>query len=501
MRILLGSPVNQSPAILAEFLASIRRLDCDGISLSCVFIDDNESPESSRLLQSFDTGYETHVVRSQRSSTTEAYRKDDNSHWWRESLIWRVAGLKNFIIESAIDANFDFLFLVDSDLVLSPHLLKCLVAADKDIISEVFWTAWTPADNPLPQVWLSGQYELAQRSRNEQLSPEETTARIQNFIRTLYQPGQTRVGGLGACTLIRRNALEKGVRFSEIDNLGYTGEDRHFCIRARALGFELWADTHHPPLHLYRESDLAKVESYIAYEATNRWIHPRITLSMLVRNESGRYLEEALLAHRELIHNAVIIDDASTDDTISIVERCLEGIPLRLIRNRESGFHNEHTVRKQQWNETTAIGPDWILNLDADQILDVDAKFHLREIINQKQSRFVGFPLYDMWNSTHYREDALWNAHQRPWGTLFRYTPFFNYKWNETAQHCGHFPCNLIFHGLCQSQLRIKHMGWAKESDRQLKYDRYSKLDPDGIFGSLSQYASILDKNPRLLPW
>ena len=29
------------------------------------------------------------------------------------------------------------------------------------------------------------------------------------------------------------------------------GEDRHFCVRAACAGFEMWADTHCPPAHLY----------------------------------------------------------------------------------------------------------------------------------------------------------------------------------------------------------------------------------------------------------
>jgi hypothetical protein len=40
------------------------------------------------------------------------------------------------------------------------------------------------------------------------------------------------------------------------------GEDRHFCLRAEALGFALFADSTLPPLHLYRESELSRVDAY-----------------------------------------------------------------------------------------------------------------------------------------------------------------------------------------------------------------------------------------------
>jgi hypothetical protein len=60
---------------------------------------------------------------------------------------------------------------------------------------------------------------------------------------------------LGACTLISVPALKAGLNFLPINNVSFWGEDRWFCIRAEALGFPLYIDTHYPAKHLYRESD------------------------------------------------------------------------------------------------------------------------------------------------------------------------------------------------------------------------------------------------------
>ena len=49
--------------------------------------------------------------------------------------------------------------------------------------------------------------------------------------------------------------------------------------------------------------------------------------------------------------------------------------------------------------------------------------------------------------------------------------------------------------------LRPKHYGWSREEDRINKYNRYMNLDPNGEFGSLEQYKSILDENPNLIKW
>lgn len=44
-------------------------------------------------------------------------------------------------------------------------------------------------------------------------------------------------------------------------------------------------------------------------------------------------------------------------------------------------------------------------------------------------------------------------------------------------------------------------MGWSRKEDREGKYSRYKKLDPDAIYGIKAQYDSILDINPNLVKW
>jgi len=84
---------------------------------------------------------------------------------------------------------------------------------------------------------------------------------------------------------------------------------------------------------------------------------------------------------------------------------------------------------------------------------------------------------------------------------MIRYQKNFDYKFNETAQHCGRMPYNVGELQYCLSNMRLKHYGWSCEEDRIEKYNRYLKLDPNGEFGSLDQYASILDENINLTKW
>ncbi|WP_243137681.1 glycosyltransferase family 2 protein, partial [Desulfofundulus thermobenzoicus] len=411
---------------------------------------------------------------------------------------------------------------------------------------------------------------------------------------------------LGACTLISRRAMLMGVSFSEIYNLGFIGEDRHFCIRAAALGLELYADTHYPPYHIYRESDLAGLAAYkehffrrqpapgqdqhpflptygelflagggknnghippvteiapcpspsggrtfperycspvrdggvriTAFSTSSDCYKPEtkdpgpaagiratpaplpsgcpangantaglrngtITLAMLVRNETGRYLERVLKHASQYIQQAVILDDASEDGSPEVCRRVLENVPLTLVCNREPSFNNEILLRKQLWELAAATDPDWVLILDADEIFEERAVEELPLLAANPEVEVYYFRLYDMWDENHYRDDDYWRAHliYRPF--MVRYIPGFPWQWQETPQHCGRFPRNVVELKGAKSSLRIKHLGWIRPADRLAKYYRYKQLDPRGHYGIRQQYLSILDPKPNLVPW
>lgn len=231
---------------------------------------------------------------------------------------------------------------------------------------------------------------------------------------------------------------------------------------------------------------------------------PKVTLSMIMKNEAGRKLRECLEEVCYYITDALIIDDGSTDDSVKIAKEVLEAhhITYRLIQNTESKFHKEYTLRQQQWEETIKMNPDWILNIDADQIFEIKMREEIHNLINQDTIDVWLFRLYDFWNETHYRDDSLWCAHHAwNWCSLVRYRPGLNYVWKETPQHCGSFPKNIYDLPTARSAMRLKHYGWANETDRIAKYHRYMQLDPGAKYGWQEQYDSILDKNPNLTLW
>lgn len=259
-KVLLGSPIRQKPEILSNFLLSIKELSLSTINVGYYFIDDNTEEESRQLLTLFTAEVPNAFITEVQED--RPYICNENTHIWEEELIWKVAEFKNSIINKAQEDDYDYLFLVDSDLVLHPQTLEHLVSLKKNIVSEIFWTRWEPDFPELPQVWASDQYNLFNSIRGEHLTESEVLQRVHLFLNQLKVPGVYKVGGLGACTLISKKAIHAGVNFSEIYNISFVGEDRHFCIRAAALGFELYIDTNYPAFHIYRLSDLDGLKEY-----------------------------------------------------------------------------------------------------------------------------------------------------------------------------------------------------------------------------------------------
>ncbi|MNO34113.1 Glycosyl transferase family 2 [compost metagenome] len=539
IRVLIGSPIHQKPTVLKEFLNSLLRLNVANIELDFHLIDDNDDEESSRLLQEFKSMGDHIYLQS--SGFHDAYIRNDTTHFWNTNLVWKVANFKNLMINRAQTLNYDYLFLIDSDLLLHPDTLRHLIGTNKDIISEVFWTQWQPGTMFQPQVWMHDEYNQWELLPGEKLQPEEINRRFHEFIAKMRNPGIYEVGGLGACTLISQHAIKAGVSYNQIRNISYWGEDRHFCIRAAALGIPLFVDTHYPALHLYRDSDLSKIEDFIKEttetkaestdaesslsteevpvsaeptsisdnpdnESTKETVslarkRPKLTLTMVVKNESGRFLRQVLEEHRKYIDEAVIIDDGSTDNSAAICLEALEGIPVHLVHNTISKFSNEIELRKQQWEEVLKTKPEWILSLDADEIFEASFAANIDTLLYADEVDLFCFRLYDLWNATHYREDTYWRSHLNYRPFLLRYKEDFNYVWNESPQHCGRFPENIFELPHQLSNLRLKHLGWSKAEFRLEKYLRYMLLDPDGQYGWKEQYLSILDEHPHLMPW
>ena len=240
-RILFGSPVRVKNTVLKEFLLGLEEVDKGSNQVSYYFVDDNSDELSSKLLQEFAERNDTIVKKG-----SELFQSDDqyDGHNWKSETLAKVTVFKNTIIKYCLENGFDYLFLIDSDIILDKRSLLQLLSDNVDIVSNVFWNQWKKNGYLTAQCfWIPDIYQ--QESAWNTPRPFEESHKIRmDMYDQLKVPGLYKVDGTGACTLVSRKALEAGVNFTEIPNVKLLGEDRPFCIRAGVFGFDLYIHRH-----------------------------------------------------------------------------------------------------------------------------------------------------------------------------------------------------------------------------------------------------------------
>lgn len=219
---------------------------------------------------------------------------------------------------------------------------------------------------------------------------------------------------------------------------------------------------------------------------------PKLTAMMIVRNEAGRYLKSCLESLQTFTDEIIILDDASEDDTPEI---CLSYQSVKLYRQPRSEFlTDEALLRQKLWLYITEHHPEWILAIDADELLEESFLHEAPYLLKQTQFTAIGFRLFDCWgDETHFRMDGLWNPWLRGFSTyIVKYQSHLAPDWPPLKFHCGRIP--LAYRSLThyESATRIKHLGWSNPLEVPAKYERVIHQDPGSNYMNREHYDSIL---------
>lgn len=260
---LIASCIRQKPEILREFLESLDGLEKpEGHEYFFVLSDLEEA--SREILSDWSRGKS---IETETMNFGDPYATDEDTHHWTSKLVSNVIEMKERILERA--KGYDHLLFVDSDTYLHPKTLTQLLSRGKDIITEISWTQWCANDprGAMPNTWFYHPYGFP-RDGLERLRKEPLV----------------KVGGFGGLYLLSKKAIEAGVSFSRTEGSPDDwGEDRFFAMRAKDLGFDLWCDTTLPSFHIYRMSDLPRLQ---------RWKRTGFTESKAISPIYGEDYEE-----------------------------------------------------------------------------------------------------------------------------------------------------------------------------------------------------------------
>lgn len=227
----------------------------------------------------------------------------------------------------------------------------------------------------------------------------------------------------------------------------------------------------------------------------------RLIGSLVIHNEADRYLEDCIRWMQNFLDDLFVYDDRSTDKSVEIAKDL--GCTV-VIRPEEypSFMKHEGKFRSHAWNALkNKMGMkegQWILSFDADEFLvGDDVLGSLDRAIQNAQRRsklgiILPFPEVFKYQDgkAFVRTDGFWNQIKGP--RLFMYLN--QGKWNMKPMGCGSEPLYVTQQKSTNQNfgLNMLHFGYARDVDKQIKYQRYSALEKHGHANS--HIESILGK-------
>ena len=206
---------------------------------------------------------------------------------------------------------------------------------------------------------------------------------------------------------------------------------------------------------------------------------PRFLCAMRVKNE-GRFIGEALSIALELCDLAIVFDDHSTDDTVSICESF-----GRRVTVLPSPFEGLDETRDKNYvlRRIVERNPEWVLWIDGDEILERSGPDQLRKaVVTAPGAAALSLRISYMWDDpSHVRTDGIYGRFTRPSLFRLRNQPLDRLVFRASGCggnfHCGNIPQGLLGE-IRQSPVRLKHFGYMSAEQRQTKYAFYTTIDP-----------------------
>lgn len=202
--------------------------------------------------------------------------KDDVSE---EKAILRVISSRNKIIKYALDKNYDFILMMDSDVIPSKNIIEELLECDKDIVSGLYYNYFQDGQGKvdfLPVAWKLFTEEEFKEIKKKYPLPDIVKSR-EDLRRHLTKKEcesneliKTIIPSAG-CMLIKRKVFSE-IKYGLLDIPGVntgSGDDIYFLLKAREQGFNSYCYTKVKCEHL--------IEGKYEINGKGEIIHPAFT--------------------------------------------------------------------------------------------------------------------------------------------------------------------------------------------------------------------------------
>ncbi len=175
-----------------------------------------------------------------------------------------------------------------------------------------------------------------------------------------------------------------------------------------------------------------------------------ISLCMIAKNEE-KYIKTCIKSALPLVDEVIVVDTGSTDDTISIINSIKDEFKSKDIKIIESVWENDFS--KARNTSIKDVKSDWILVLDADEFIEMNAK-ELKLFLEKSE--------FDIWNIPIFNySDSGAPAISTVMPRLFRNNnPSYEGEIHEVLLLDGK---NLHSLPLSQDLAKIHHVGYRTE--------------------------------------
>lgn len=230
-KVLVGAPVYDGMEYcLNQFIESIKNFSYKNYEI--LLVDNSDGDELFNKLKS----QGINII------------KDKNPE---EIKVRRVVSSRNIILSYALENNFDYVLMMDSDVIAPNNIIEELLSCNKDIVSGLYSAYFTVNGKTklLPGAWaLLTEDEFKEVKENYNL-PEHIKSRFDmprhitkeeadsNSLMEVFMPS-------AGCMLISRKVFEK-VKYDSIEEDGKIkkADDLVFIDEARKAGFEAFCYT------------------------------------------------------------------------------------------------------------------------------------------------------------------------------------------------------------------------------------------------------------------
>ena len=230
----------------------------------------------------------------------------------------------------------------------------------------------------------------------------------------------------------------------------------------------------------------------------------KLIIASLTHNDKSKgWLKTWLETNSKYADHWVIVDDASDDDSLKVMENFAKDnddiIKFHISQMPEPTFKtNENKIRETLWNKVSEVAEegDLILVLDSDELLTEDF-VNFKTMVNSigcTNPQFI-FKKIEMWDEESYRIDGLWSNYftrgfiykKREWGYSgegFHYPQIPHYAYNSGE--------------VVNTDLRVKHLAYSTEELRKGKFDFMMNNPQQKKDITYHHLQTTLDKNPTL---